>query len=278
MSRSDIPPIAEERTQTFLPRKVFLILLLVIITALGLLFQFKQKSGHSILKWDIFVGTVLGLVSGLSSRFILRKRHGLIRFIVAIAILVVGLLAIGLLTNWEIGLSPLQFWRKTINWIDVIELAVGTVTLFLALRAWPVRMPVAVVEVPVPEPQPQALQLQPRPQTSSRARPRRKIVGPTSVADRPIRNRKPRKKPEVKRPAPIIAGKPSSSSKRQALRRKPLVHVHLSKIERHICPYCLEPVTRNDSRGVVECEICHTLHHGDCWKIAGVCQVPHYNP
>jgi hypothetical protein len=27
---------------------------------------------------------------------------------------------------------------------------------------------------------------------------------------------------------------------------------------------------------VVECEICHTLHHADCWAITGACQVPHF--
>jgi hypothetical protein len=26
----------------------------------------------------------------------------------------------------------------------------------------------------------------------------------------------------------------------------------------------------------VECQICHTLHHADCWAITGTCQVPHY--
>jgi hypothetical protein len=36
-------------------------------------------------------------------------------------------------------------------------------------------------------------------------------------------------------------------------------------------------VKRNDPRGVVECEVCHTLHHKDCWDITGACQVPHLN-
>jgi hypothetical protein len=28
---------------------------------------------------------------------------------------------------------------------------------------------------------------------------------------------------------------------------------------------------------VVECEVCHTLHHKDCWDVTGICQVPHLN-
>ncbi len=41
------------------------------------------------------------------------------------------------------------------------------------------------------------------------------------------------------------------------------------------CPYCLERVEPNDSRGVVTCPVCHTRHHADCWAVTGACQVPH---
>jgi hypothetical protein len=27
----------------------------------------------------------------------------------------------------------------------------------------------------------------------------------------------------------------------------------------------------------VECKICHTLHHADCWAVTGACQIPHLN-
>jgi hypothetical protein len=59
------------------------------------------------------------------------------------------------------------------------------------------------------------------------------------------------------------------------LRRKP--HIHLSAAEDHRCPYCLEPVIRDDPRGIKVCEKCHTLHHADCWAVTGTCQVPHLN-
>jgi ribosomal protein L37AE/L43A len=44
----------------------------------------------------------------------------------------------------------------------------------------------------------------------------------------------------------------------------------------HRCPYCLELVEKNDSRGVVVCSICQTHHHADCWAVTGMCQVPHH--
>jgi ribosomal protein L37AE/L43A len=69
--------------------------------------------------------------------------------------------------------------------------------------------------------------------------------------------------------APVIAPK--------RRRRSRKARVQLALVEDHRCPYCLETVTRNDPRGMVECTICHALHHKDCWDITGPCQVPHLN-
>jgi hypothetical protein len=69
--------------------------------------------------------------------------------------------------------------------------------------------------------------------------------------------------------------RPKPGRSRGGFRRKP--QVQLAVIEDHRCPYCLDPVLRTDPRGVKECEVCHTLHHADCWAITGVCQVPHLN-
>jgi len=60
-------------------------------------------------------------------------------------------------------------------------------------------------------------------------------------------------------------------------RRNKKARVQLALVEEHRCPYCLETVARADPRGVVECKVCHTLHHKDCWDITGSCQVPHLN-
>lgn len=55
-----------------------------------------------------------------------------------------------------------------------------------------------------------------------------------------------------------------------------LTTVKLVGEEKHICPYCLEEVTRSDYRGLKKCPICKTWHHADCWAEVGECQVPHY--
>jgi hypothetical protein len=51
--------------------------------------------------------------------------------------------------------------------------------------------------------------------------------------------------------------------------------VRLLGEEEHRCPFCLELVEPGDGRGMVECQVCHTQHHADCWAITGACQVPH---
>ncbi|HQX17233.1 MAG TPA: hypothetical protein PLA27_12475, partial [Anaerolineales bacterium] len=67
----------------------------------------------------------------------------------------------------------------------------------------------------------------------------------------------------------------ASSPRKSRSRRRP--NIQLAVVEEHRCPYCLDPVIRNDARGVQECDVCHALHHADCWAITGFCQVPHLN-
>ncbi|MEW5827573.1 MAG: hypothetical protein AB1846_01690 [Chloroflexota bacterium] len=77
------------------------------------------------------------------------------------------------------------------------------------------------------------------------------------------------------KPSALVVPKPAR--KPVKARRRGRSEIQLAKVEEHVCPYCLEPVVANDPRGMVECKICHTQHHGDCWEITGACQVPHYN-
>ena len=53
--------------------------------------------------------------------------------------------------------------------------------------------------------------------------------------------------------------------------------VKLMGEEEHVCPYCLEEVVKNDSRGLVVCPECNTWHHQDCWDVTGACGVAHRN-
>lgn len=47
--------------------------------------------------------------------------------------------------------------------------------------------------------------------------------------------------------------------------------------EEHVCPYCLEEVVKDDSRGVIVCPECGTWHHQDCWDMTDSCGVAHRN-
>jgi ribosomal protein L37AE/L43A len=53
--------------------------------------------------------------------------------------------------------------------------------------------------------------------------------------------------------------------------------VKLMGDEEHVCPYCLEEVAKNDSRGIAICKECGTWHHQDCWDVTGACGVAHRN-
>jgi ribosomal protein L37AE/L43A len=81
--------------------------------------------------------------------------------------------------------------------------------------------------------------------------------------------------PEVEKVVISRPAKPVRAKRRKLLQRKP--ELQISVYEEHRCPYCLDEVNRNDPRGVKECDVCHSLHHADCWEITGSCQVPHLN-
>lgn len=85
--------------------------------------------------------------------------------------------------------------------------------------------------------------------------------------------RRPVAWPSLKRrldPPPAETGAPDRPA-------APPLTVRLVGDEDFRCPFCLETVAEDDPRGIVECQICHTRHHADCWEITGACQVPHYN-
>src|SRR5438132_12877272 len=43
------------------------------------------------------------------------------------------------------------------------------------------------------------------------------------------------------------------------------------RIKRSKCPYCMAPFVLTDA--ISSCSVCRTLHHGECWKVAGGCTV-----
>jgi hypothetical protein len=269
---SDPVQQASIRLRSDFPRKITLLLLLLIDTAIGFFFLFRARpETHQLLR-HLLADLCLGLVAGSGARFLFGRRNWFVRYISAIAALIIGLLMLGMLTQWRTGLGPLYFGRTTVDWAGLAQILLGMFAMFLVMRAWPrpsrattaaPRVPEAPARVPASR------------EVLTRSRPKRRRTkkaapaGPVSInipmrgepAVEPVGTRKRTARPENKPAAKLFLRKPK---------------VRLSRVEKHLCPYCLEPVSRKDPRGVVECEICHTLHHGDCWAIAGSCQVPHY--
>jgi ribosomal protein L37AE/L43A len=243
----------------------------------------------------------LGLLAGFAARFALKDRHPLIRGLASAAGSIVGLAILGALTNWKSGIGPFGVGMTTVHWLDaahltlrlplgfhqssmdLLDLVHAVIAMdasWIALRVWRQSGPLTS-QAPLPVPQVPRSRRPARPLPAARASqeipsvPARRVPAASVVSN--TRSRGRRKKAEravIGRPA--LAIRPGrSKSKRLGGSRRSHPAVHLAVHEEHRCPYCLEPVNRNDSRGVVECQICHTLHHKDCWDITGNCQVPH---
>ncbi len=262
--------------------KILLLLVFVSASAFGLVLLFRERSNLPtwLENWSAVV--MLALISGFGSRWILNRRSGFLRFVAAMFTYLVGLFLLGLFSEWKYGIGPFEIWPKQVDVDGLIQVAVGLVIFFLVSRAWRKRPTLSSQAVAAPRPAPAA---RPRPAAiPKRARP--SAVKPTKRKS-VLEFLKPKAKPvSVKRAGrvakpkktvkPIRAEELPVRQKKSILRRgQP--KVQLAIVEEHRCPFCLEPVSRVDPRGVVECEVCHTLHHKDCWEITGVCQVPHYN-
>ena len=281
-----------------LVRKVVLLLLLVVALSLGLVIVFRQKTTFPPILFDVFADATLGLIAGLGTRLFLRRPPWFVQAIVSAAVSIVGLTLLGFLTNWKSGIGPMQStvvnkawldWARValklplptfksgMDLLDLAHIAIAVDTSWIALRAWSRGQRVV----------PQARPATSRAAVASRPAP---VVRQPAVAsvNRGARVRVPSRgngRPLVKRRSiGQVLGVRRSGAVRPAragsrrwspLRRKPAVQ--LAVYEEHRCPYCLQDVSRNDPRGTVECPICHTLHHKDCWDITGTCQVPHLN-
>jgi hypothetical protein len=185
--------------------------------------------------------------------------------------------------------SRVLFIFSEMDWADLVHLGISLGIMVLSLQAWrrpaapSAPEPIEIAPPPVLLPPPSATPARRGRRSSSTsnrsARVRRADVSSSQLT--PSSSPQPRVRssngsratagPRVKKmKEPTVRPK-----KKRLSHRKPKIQFAL--VEEHRCPYCLDAVTRNDARGVKECEVCHTLHHADCWAITGVCQVPHLN-
>lgn len=226
---------------------------------------------------DLTGAAGIGLAAGYFTRILLSNRRGFLRTMVAVGGTIWGLLVFGWMTGWQFGIGPLYYNPSTVDWAGFALLLLGcccALTAGLAYKKPPHSTSRANTT--------QSIARQPASAELTVARKARQIDRkPVSKGKEPKTTRKRassnvKKDARISKPAAIRSpGKPNRGS--AVKQKRPSRKIVLALLEEHRCPYCLEIVKRNDARGVVECEVCHTLHHADCWAITGTCQVPHYN-
>lgn len=274
MMSSGSLPSASPRSN--LPARVIILFLLAIIS--GLLLALLIRLGYPLayLFMIFFVASVLGLVSGFGARAILMK-HGLgWQLLACPAAMFSGMFALGMATGWKYGLGPLTFNIGRFDWSALIQVLTGLLVAGMSLMAWrkpaPGRSPTREVDLSrnLVQQQPQPIPAAPQNLVKTIPVKKNAISIPTAIASNQVTTNKSRKSRTIK----TDAKKPATAWTK---RRSSRADVQFSASEKFRCPYCLEPVLPNDARGIVECKICHTPHHADCWAITGVCQVPHQN-
>ena len=227
--------------------------------ALGaLLFALVRMVNFSIQSWALSLATAvgLGLLSGLYARVSLRLQSAVLRFLVGVISLVAALVFLGWMT-WGLGGLALGKPREELpDWYGLSQLALGTLGVALAQEAWRDRRRPSQTSRPASADE--LLRHAHASGTASTA-PASAGVGET-----------PRAKTGALAPLGAAWRKLSGSRPRRS-------HVRLRGAAEHRCPYCLDPITRRDPRGVVVCPICRTPHHADCWAVTGMCQVPHHH-
>jgi hypothetical protein len=286
----------EDPERWHLVRRVVLLFLLVVALSLGLVILFRQKGSIPLLLFNVLADASLGLLIGLGTRIVLRHRHGFIQGVVSAALVLIGLAILGYFTNWKSGIGPFQAGLVKVNWLnwanislqlplqfgrsrmDVFDLAhmvIAIDTSWIALRAWKRTGSYSG----------QTGSYAPRVRSRARAHPARAAISSnvsvSNVRSPVVSNARSNVKKKKSTGRPVISMRtadPRPARRARAwnpLHRKP--EVQFAVYEEHRCPYCLEIVTRDDPRGSVECQVCHALHHKDCWDITGTCQVPHLN-
>lgn len=305
MSSIHAPSYARE-SDSFM-RKLTILLLLVVNVSLGIVLWFRLDRDLPLLLPTFFADACIGLVAGYGARFVYRNWNLASQYTTAILAMLVGMILIGSLTKSVLGIGPLGFGRDASTQFrrlsfdstlstqlrdlkldpltlidfskmeasDAAHLAVSLLLTILSLQAWRQASRQVIEVEPLGHAQ---IEVEPRNigvsvspvETHEPRQPVTWFRSPApSPAPRPRIRTKNRSRTEVRKAAKASAPRKSRS------RRRP--NIQLAVVEEHRCPYCLDPINRNDARGVQECDVCHTLHHADCWAITGFCQVPHLN-
>ncbi len=265
-------------------RKLAILLLMVISTSLWLYILFREKRlAYAVAVQELAAGAVIALVAGLGAQLILSQRDGFFRFVAAMAGDVVGIYLLGFVSHGRYGISEFGWLPRAVDYDGLNLIGLGFVLiLFISLvfrrtRVIVIPEPIQVIpptgesetfsSVQMEPPNPISISNPDRARVSSPRISWSRFFSPVSL---PAERSNGRRSGMIQ-PAKVA---PAMPPKR---RRHKKARVQLALVEDHRCPYCLVTVSRADPRGVVECNVCHALHHKDCWDITGNCQVPHLN-
>ena len=269
MSNSYSPTI---RHPVFFRKLVVTLLFVAGIAGFMALLNVYQRNLSSF--WmTVFAILSIGLASGAAARLILLA-------------LPLGLFSLGVFTKWQMGIGPLNPWTKGIIPQDeLIQLVGAFLVAVISLEAWWKPRPKIedvedvrsssrqreqtppVVSIQSAQPRLSQTNSQENSAYAPKGNSRLKFLKAAKARSRTI--------PVINKLFLTHTLQPAHSKRKKLFNRKP--QLQISVFEEHRCPYCLDEVKRNDPRGVKECEVCHSLHHADCWAITGMCQVPHLN-
>jgi Prokaryotic RING finger family 1 len=283
------PEMRPPSREGFLPRWVGVVF--PVVVGAGVVFAGVYAADRSSLPLAVALAATsgVGLAAGLVVRWSMPDRPGVLRWLVALAASLIGLMTVGLLTNGAIGILPRPAPGGRTQWAELAELLAAGGLAWLALGAWKRRAPNLsedglharmAVGVPVPVGPPPVIPPAASP-PATRTSGRRSVVpeeprggirpSTASPSGGGIGGAWRRLRAAIVWPHAPQLQVPEPTRRR----RRSASDIRLTGVTEHRCPYCLELVANSDPRGVVLCPVCHTPHHADCWSVTGTCQVPH---
>jgi hypothetical protein len=206
------------------------------------------------------------LVAGLYVRLVLRKSIRAIQILAGLTAAFIGIVAFELVLT---QLSALSAFHGFPTWVLFAQIFLTGISVVLVETAWRKdRMKILKKKAQIRRARREKLmklKAAAKRKTSHRSRASRRA---------PARPAHPNPTPAASlRTQPVITL--TSTPQIQPRRRKNRKVTLAVAFEEHRCPYCLQEVKVNDSRGVKICKVCGAWHHKDCWDITGHCQVPH---
>jgi hypothetical protein len=275
--------------------RLFVAALQTVLTSQVLLltFLFRVQVEVSLLKFTLILG--VGLMAGFSARRLLKSHTFMLQLLSSLFSIIISLVVLFSLSAGFLGINLFERTGRTPDWGSLVQLAWASFGAILVLIAF--RPRVLSLDPPDTESTAREATLTSHPGTKRwipqirlpegiRFRSRNKGAAPgkekVSLGKSTARSKRAAKlntalktKPDKLALAPTVSPR-TKKKNRSKVKAAPAEIKFIGKQE-HFCPYCLDPVTDHDSRGVKICPICKTRHHADCWGITGACQIPHSN-